>query len=614
MKRITTSFFKLFVTNSSIINSYGGYSRAIRRFFTILHQRGLYSACRSLLRIMRVAEFQGTNVRENRIRELRAKHKKIDSVGPKIAVILNTYKTPIAMLWQAVESVRNQSYTNYELIIVDDGSRNKRISHYLKILEALDSRIRVKILDKNVGISNALNIAVGMVDAEYFGVLDHDDELSVDALELVALYLMEFKSTDYLYTDEDKLSTNGKVYFGPFYKPDWSPEYLLSMMYTCHFGVFKTSLVRELGGYRSNFDFAQDYDLVLRITEVTKNIVHIPFVCYHWRIWENSTASSSEAKPKAFSAAKSAVQDHLTRLSESYTYSESVHEGHHKVLFKPRGNPLISIVIPTANALSFTSKDVEFHINGVLKSIKTFNTYHNIEVVISHNGNLSEYQQNELKKMLKGDVIQFQEYKSGRFNLSEKINLGVNAAKGDYVLILNDDIRFMHSGWLETLLGFAQRDGVGAVGPKLLFPNKTIQHAGVVLLNGVPGHPYYQWPAKSNGYALGLSVARNYLAVTGACMLTNRQVFLDLGGFQEKYALNYNDVDYCLRLYLRGLRTTFVPYVEAIHYEGASKAGGRTVSQMEIDTFKRDWYETFLHDPYYNLNQNQYNPYFVSTL
>jgi GT2 family glycosyltransferase len=596
-------------TYFAIANSYGGNTKAIRRFFLILRYRGLFSAWKSLRRVLGSISLDLVSIRKNRIQELQFKHKNFDLTGPKIAIILNTYKTPMAMLWQAIESVRNQSYKNYELIIVDDGSRDKRITSYLNSLERLDDRIKVKILEMNVGISKALNIALEMVDSEYFAVLDHDDELSEDALELVALYLLEFKGTDYLYTDEDKLSANGREYFGPFFKPDWSPEYLLSMMYTCHLSVFRTSVVRELGGYRSEFDFAQDYDLVLRITEVTKRIVHIPFVCYHWRIWENSTASGNKAKPKAYMAAKSALKDHLNRLKESYKYSVSNFEGHHEVVFKPRESPLVSIVIPTANGLNFTGKDVEFHIHGVLSSIKTFNTYNNIEIVISHNGNLGQDQQAELMGLFRSDLIKFLHYNETEFNLAEKINLGAEAAKGEYILILNDDIRFTHSGWLETLLGFAQRDGVGAVAPKLLFPNKTIQHAGVVLLNGLPGHPYYQWPAKSTGYALGMNVARNYLAVTGACMLTNRKVFLELGGFREKYALNYNDVDYCLRLHKRGLRSTYVPYVEAIHYEGVSKAGGRTVSPKEIEIFQKDWIDEFFHDPYYNLNLNQYNPY-----
>jgi GT2 family glycosyltransferase len=593
----------------AIVKSYGGNAKLVRRFFVILRYRGISAAFHSFIRFFKTTSLDQVSLRQNRIQELRIKHKDFDLAGPKISIILNTYKTPMTMLWQAIESVRNQSYQNYELVIVDDGSRDKRISNYLDSLAMLDNRIRVKILERNVGISNALNIATEMVTSEYFAVLDHDDELSEDALELVVLHLLDYKDTDYLYTDEDKLSAKGKEYFGPFFKPDWSPEYLLSMMYTCHLSVFRTSLVKELGGYRSKFDFAQDYDLVLRITEVSNRIVHIPFVCYHWRIWENSTASGNKAKPKAFLAAKSALKDHLNRLNESYKYSESRYEGHHQVVFEPRGNPLVSIVIPTANGLNFTGKDVEFHINGVLNSIKTFNTYCNIEIVVSHNGNLAQEQQKELRGLFSSNVIKFQHYSKAKFNLAEKINLGVEASNGEYVLILNDDIRFIQSGWLETLLGFAQRDGVGAVAPKLLFPNKTIQHAGVVLLRGLPGHPYYEWPVKSTGYALGLNVARNYLAVTGACMLTNRQVFLDLGGFQEKYALNYNDVDYCLRLHKRGLRSIYIPYVEAIHYEGVSKTGGRTVSSKEIELFLKDWLKDFLHDPYYNLNQNQYNPY-----
>jgi GT2 family glycosyltransferase len=598
--------FKAFI---SIMRSYGGFFRALSRGTEIVSNRGFKSLFNVLFRLLnKTSSHDGSN-RASRIQELRLKHKTFDRTGPSITVVLNTYKTPMAMLWQAIESVRNQSYKNYELVIVDDGSNDEHITRYLQSLERLDSRIRVKILEKNVGISNALNLAIEMVGTEYFAVLDHDDELSMDALELVVLYLLEFQGTDYLYTDEDKLSANGATYFGPFYKPDWSPEYFLSMMYTCHLSVFRTSIVRKLGGYRSSFDYAQDYDLVLRITEVTNQIIHVPYVCYHWRIWENSTASGNKAKPQAFISAKSALKEHLNRLGDFYEYYESDYEGHHQIVFKPRENPLVSIVIPTANQLNFTGKEVEFHIEGVLTSIKSFNTYSNFEILVIHNGNLGEDQQSELKALFTPNQVTFHFYSSTEFNLAEKINFGVQAANGEYVLILNDDIRFTHSGWLEILLGFAQRDGVGAVGPKLLFPNGTIQHAGVVLLHGLPGHPYYEWPMESSGYALGLKVARNYLAVTGACLLTKRELYLEIGGFRDKYALNFNDVDYCLRLQKRGFRSTYVPYVEAIHYEGASKSGGRTVSPNEIQLFLEDWLRDFSNDPYYNINQNQYNPY-----
>ena len=593
----------------SLVKSFGGFTKVIVRIFEIIRYRGFFSTWESMKRMLDLKPQTSALLRQHRINELLTKHKNVNRAGPRISIILNSYKTPMPMLWEAIESVRNQIYKNFELIIVDDGSRDERISTYLNSLMATSDQIKVKILKKNVGISNALNLGLEMVTTEYFAVLDHDDVLTEDALLLVALYLLENKGTDYLYTDEDKLTSDGKECFGPFFKPDWSPEYFLSMMYTCHLSVFRTSVVRKLRGYRNKFDFAQDYDLVLRVSEIANQIVHIPFICYHWRNWENSTASGNQAKLQAFKAAKLALIEHLKKLNENFVYNESVYKGHHKVIFMPRDKPLVSIVIPTANGLHFTGKETEFHIEGVLKSIKKFNTYLNIEIVISHNGNLLEGQQEKLSSLFDFDQVRFQHYNKKLFNLAEKINLSVSAATGDYVLILNDDIRFTHKGWLEILLGFVQRVGVGAVGPKLLFPNKTIQHAGVVLLNSLPGHAYYEWPIKSTGYGLGLNVARNYLAITGACMLTSRKLFLELKGFQEKYALNYNDVDYCLRLFQRGYRSTYVPYVEATHFEGVSKSGGRTVSRKEIALFLDDWGEEFKHDPYYNWNQNQYNPY-----
>lgn len=526
--------------------------------------------------------------------------------GPRITVIISVYKTPVEMLEEAIKSVLAQVYQNWELILVDDCSGSEEIDLVLRRYSSQDPRIKHISRATNGNISDANNTGLAHATGKYYTILDHDDLLADRALYYIAKAVKEYDDPDYIYSDENKISRDGNCMFGPFYKPDWSPEYMLAMMYTCHMSVFRTELVRSLGGYRSAFDGAQDYELALRVTRTTNKVCHIPKVLYHWRVWENSTARSNDAKPAALVNAKRALQEHLTKSGESFSVSEGPKEGHFRVDFMPQGRPLVSIVIPTANGNISVDGRVERHLNSVCESIREMTDYENYELVVVHNGDLDAGQVSWIGSLGNARLVH---YRADSFNLSDKINEGVRAAKGEYLVLMNDDIRVISRNWLSLMLGMVQRKGVGVVGPKLLFPDGTIQHAGVVLLGGLPGHAYYGDSGDAEGYALGAKVNRNYLAVTGACCITPRALFERLGGYRSKYRLNYNDIDYCLRARELGFRSVYLANARLYHYEGVSKAGGRSVSDEEMTEFLKDWGKIYAIDPYYNPSLNQLRPY-----
>ena len=527
-------------------------------------------------------------------------------VKPLISVLMPTYNTPKDMLEAAINSVRTQTYPHWELVIVDDASTERHVREVIEAQAAQDERIKVAFRRTNGNISAALNDAMAMAEGDFMTVLDHDDLLDWKALYGVALTIAEHPEVDYIYSDEDKVSADGGTLWGPFFKPDWSPEYLLSLMYTCHLGAYRLSLARAIGGYRTEFDGAQDFEFTLRFLLRTRNVRHIPRVLYHWRVWSNSTAQSIDAKPLAEMRARKALEEYLTASGENFTIGPGPRPGHHGVRFLPKGEPLVSIVIPTANAKIEIDGRTEWHVDAVTESIFEKSTYPNYELVVIHNGDLRP---DQVRRLEARPNVRLVHYDAPRFSLADKINLGCKQARGEYLLILNDDIRVVTPEWLELMLGMAQREGVGAVGPKLLFPDGRIQHAGVVMLQGLPGHVYYQWDKDAEGYALGAQVARNYLAVTGACLMVARRIFDEVGGFSARYPLNYNDVDFCLKLHERGYRQVYLPQVVLYHYEGVSREGGTAVRDHELSNFLSDWHRKIPMDPYYNPNLDQNVPY-----
>jgi GT2 family glycosyltransferase len=397
-----------------------------------------------------------------------------------------------------------------------------------------------------------------------------------------------------IYSDEDKLEPDGR-HVEPFFKPDWSPEFFLSCMYTCHLGVYRTALVRAVGGFRSAFDTAQDYDLALRLSEKTPRIHHIPDVLYHWRKLPHSAATRVDAKPEAPAAARRALQEHLERTGRPGTVEPGRLLGLHRVRFAIQGQPRVSIIIPSACRPTTVRGKPGHHIIHLVESIRQKSTYPNYEVLLVHGpGEVSA----ALAKQL-DDLGVARLERGGSFNWSAALNLGAATAGGDYLLFLNDDMEIITPDWLEALLEFAQLPEIGVVGPKLLFPDGKLQHAGVLVAAATPRHAFYRFPGDYPGYFSGNIVHRNCSAVTGACLMTRADLFHALGGFDETLALNYSDIDYCLRVIDHGQRVVYTPHAQLYHFEGATKPG---TFESELNAFRERWEEKWRLDPCHNPN------------
>ncbi|MGX1788262.1 glycosyltransferase family 2 protein [Bosea sp. NPDC055332] len=516
---------------------------------------------------------------------------------PRFSIIMPTYNSPPVYLVKALESVRAQTYPDWELLAVDDGSTDLSALAILRDFAARDPRIRPTFLPANGGIAAASNVALEQASGDYIALLDHDDELAPHALHAFADAINRAPQADWLYSDEDKIDEAGHR-SSPFFKPDWSPAYFLSCMYSCHLGVYRTSLARRLGGFRSEYDFAQDYDLALRFAASTAHIVHVPDILYHWRMLPQSTASGSEAKPQAELAARRAVQDFVDRGSHSGKVEAGPVPGTHRVRFAIAGKPLVSIAIPTAGYRN-EAHGGGWYVLDLVRSIRERTTYPDIEIVVSENGDLAP----ELTQALLELGVRLVRYESGEFNLSDKINRLAGATRGDYLLLLNDDMRIISPGWIEEMLMWCQQDGVSGVGAKLFFPDGRIQHAGVLLLGQGPSHPYYLHHGSEIGQVCSAIVPRDYSAVTGACMMVRRADFLAVGGFDPAYRINYNDVDFCMRLNAwTGGHFVFTPYACLEHYESVSRP---EPVRGDLDKINRQWSAIVGRDPFYNLNLSQ---------
>jgi len=506
---------------------------------------------------------------------------------PKVSIVMPVYNTPEKLLNLAIESVRAQYYENWELCICDDASSQARVHSILESWSYRDARIRVTSLPDNLGVAAASNQALQSAEGEFVGFVDHDDELSPNALYEVAHLLQEHPDADVVYSDEDKLGVTDKRE-QPFFKPDWSPEYLLSCMYTCHFGVYRKAVLDQIGGFRPGFDGSQDYDLVLRTSEQTNRIYHIPKVLYHWRMTRDSTARSGHAKPHAFFAAKQALAEHLNRRGIRGAVLDGAQVGHYRVRFEVNPCAKVSIIIPTRDNVRLLRK--------CIRSIESKTGYANYEIVIVDNQSSSSGTTTYLSS-LSHKVVPF----SGPFNFSQILNYGARECNGDCLLFLNNDAEVIAPDWLDTMLGICQQKEIGVVGAKLLFRGGRIQHVGVVLgLGGPAGHPLRGFP-RNTGRHFGIaSDMRNCSAVTAACMMVRRQVFEEVRGFDENLPVAYNDVDFCLRVRAAGYRIVFAPDAELYHHESASR--GYDLDPSQITYFQQRWGTLLLNDPYYNPN------------
>lgn len=512
---------------------------------------------------------------------------------PLLSVVMPVYNPAPEFLDKAIASIASQVYRNWELCIADDASTDPAVRAVLQRWVECEPRVRVVFRKENGHISRATNSAADIASGDYIVLMDQDDEITPDALAEVALYVAENAETDILYSDDDKINEQGRR-FAPQFKPDWSPELLLSYMYMSHLLVLRRSLYVKAGGLRVGYEGSQDYDLALRASEIADHIGHIPKVLYHWRVVAGSTAASGGAKPDSFRAGAQAVQDALDRrgvraivLQPGWAVKANCGIFAHEF---PDDGPRVAIIIPTKNNVAVLTACIES-----LEKTK----YRNYEVVIVDNGS-DEPATLEFLRRTRHRVLRIPN-PGERFSFAAINNRAAEQVDAECVLFLNDDTEVIAPEWLSQMAGYLGIAGVGAVGGRLRFPDGRIQHAGIVhgYYNGMAGPAFKLLPASTHGYLSYTMVARNYSAVTAACLLTRRDLFLSLGGFDEQtFAVAYNDVDYCNRLRAAGHRVTYCPAAELIHHEGYSR--GFADNPAEPAAFRRTYAE--VRDPFYNPN------------
>lgn len=532
--------------------------------------------------------------------ELERQRKKKWKNPPLISVAVPAYRTPPGFLEQMILSVKEQTYPHWELCIVNASRGEDGMEQVLGRYAGGDERIRVKNLEENLGIAGNTNEALEMARGEFVGLLDHDDLLAPQALFRIAEALTADPQADAVYTDEDKVTTDLSEHFQPHFKPDFNLDLLRSNNYITHFFVVRTRLAREAGGFRREFDGAQDYDFIFRCTEEAKKVLHVPEVLYHWRTHKASTADNPASKMYAFEAGKRAIEAHLARCGQEGTVSLRKDLGFYRVEYPVQGEPLVSILIP--------NRDQKETLEKCLNSIWEKSTYKNYEILIVENNSSSPEIFDYYREIEKRPGVRILTWKEG-FNYSAINNFGEKSAAGDYLLFLNNDVEVINPRWIEELLGNCQRKEVGIVGAKLYYPDDTIQHAGTVIgIGGIAGHAFLNMPRSRTGYLHKASLQMDLSAVTAACMMMKRQVFEQLGGFEERLSVAFNDVDLCLRTVQAGYLVVYNPEVELYHYESKSRGAEDSEEkvrrfQEEIEFMRCRWMDLLKKgDPYYNRN------------
>ena len=521
------------------------------------------------------------------------------------SILVPLYNTPERFLREMIESVTAQTYGKWELCLAD-GSDDAHafVGRICQEYRQKDSRIKYQKLAKNEGISGNTNECYKMATGNYIALFDHDDLLHPCVLFAYMQAICE-KDADYIYCDEATFKGNSINHMITLhFKPDFAPDNLLANNYICHFSVFSRELLESGELFRSQFDGSQDHDMILRLTAKAKHIVHVPRILYYWRSHKGSVASSIDAKTYAIDAAKGAVADHLTKLGYRNFEIESTRAFAtiFRIKYELTSRPLVSIIIPNKDHVDDLSRCVE--------SIINLSTYDNYEIVIVENNSETAEIRTYYEEISRHPRVQVVEYK-GDFNYSKINNFGVQYAKGEYLLLLNNDTEVINPDWMEELLMYAMRKDVGVVGAKLYYPDKTIQHAGIVIGLGAhrtAGHTHYRIPEANVGYMGRLCYAQDVTAVTGACMMVSKSLYEELGGLDESFTVALNDVDFCLRVREKGLLNIFTPFAELYHYEsksrGSDKKDERALRyQQESDRFRVKWADALAKgDPYYNPN------------
>lgn len=532
-------------------------------------------------------------------------------IKPLISVIVPVYNTNREMLIEMIESVRSQTYPNWQLCLADGNSSKEHVAGILNDYAAKDSRIKVKLLTENFGIAGNTNAALDLASGDYIALLDHDDLLPRWALYSVVSAINSSNEPDVLYSDEDKITFDGATRFFPHFKPDWSPDLLRSYNYITHLFVAKRALVSRAGNFLPGYDGSQDHDLILRTTELAEQIVHIPQILYHWRSHAESTAESQGNKSYTLEAGVKAISAHLERKGLPGTVEFNQKFGSYRVNYKLTAEPLVSIIIPNFEHIA--------ELRCCIESIFKLTTYKNFEVIVVENNSSSKdifayYEQ--IQKAHGVRVIHWE----GQFNYSAINNFAVRESRGEILLFMNNDTEVIAPDWIEQMLQYAQRQDVGAVGAKLYYADDTIQHAGVILgFRGLAGHAFLQLPKDEPGYMGRAMVAQNVSAVTAACMMMRKGFFDSLSGFDETLKVAFNDIDLCMKIRQAGKLIVYTPYAELYHHESVSRGAEDTEEKKErfvgeIEYFHSKWKDQLdAGDPYYNPHLDlELTPYRIS--
>lgn len=521
---------------------------------------------------------------------------------PLISILMPVYNVEIKWLEKCIDSVLDQTYDHWELCISDDASTDPAIRKRLESYQAKDDRIKVVFRQENGHISLATNSALEMAEGEFIALLDNDDELPPFALYEVAKVLNVHPELDLIYSDEDKIDADGNR-FDPHFKADWSPDTLMGNNYISHLGVYRTSIVKELGGFRKGYEGSQDYDLVLRVTEQipAEHIYHIDRVLYHWRTIPGSTASNGEAKSYIYDSGVKALTDALSRRNIKGSVHPGRISGFYEITYDVLQEDLVSVIIPTKNGY----EDLKTCVDSIIE--KT--SYPNYEIIIADNGSTDPKMQElfaEYKHQLKDRFIV--ELIDIPFNYSRINNLAAEKANGKYFLFLNNDTEVIEPDWMTAMVSYAQFDRIGCVGAKLFYPDDTTQHAGVLLgIGGVAGHALNNYDRTHCGYFGRLVIDVNYLAVTAACMMVKAADFNAVNGFDETLEVAFNDVDLCLKVYELGRYNVYAHQAELYHFESKSRGYEDTPEKQrrfagEIKKMQDKWPSYIAHDPFYNDN------------
>lgn len=540
--------------------------------------------------------------------EQRAESKKFKN-KPLISILLPIYNTPEKYLAECLESVLAQSYDNWELCVADDASPSKSAIKLVERYAKKHKQIKWTRLERNQHIAGSSNEALKLAKGDFIALLDHDDILLPHALFEMVKAINNNPKADLFYSDEDKIE-DAKGHIEPFFKPDWSPDFLKSCNYITHFAVLRHSILKQIGGFRLGTEGAQDWDLFLRFTQVTDNVVHVPKILYSWRKSPTSTAQSANSKPYAYINQRSALRHSLIdSIYATTVHNHPVYLGFWRVRYHIKDNPKVSIVIPTKN-----NHDL---LKQCLLSIIDQTTYANFEIVLVDTGSTDpEIQELYQSKLVTANPVVVTKWSGKKFNFSLACNHGAKRATGEYLLFLNNDTEVISGDWIEGLLEHAQREDVGMVGAKLFFPNKTIQHAGVVLSErDIAFHPFFGHDPQLDIFTnIYLSNVRNCSAVTAACSMVSKKKFDAVGGFDSELRVTYQDVDLNLKLLDKGYKNIYTPYVELLHYEsmsvGKMRGGNRDMKEVKeaSDLMRKRWLKYLQRDPYYNDNFEQHGP------